>query len=794
MKMSPFGHKLVRGIFRLLLIFIFIGIPAVALYLRQVGFTTSIRASVCALVRSQGIEMDMERLTFDPFQGLIAKDVKVRVKSSDAPLFVQINRVGLSLNIRALLHRKIEVDTASLHGAHLILPLDLTNPDAKLEFDKVNAVIIFLPDQIRIASLECKMGAIKLQVMGNVLNAQDFKMPTNTGPKSGHPLAQTIMDIRKLGAQFSFQKNTAQLEFQFAVDLAHLDTTKIDDIRFHAVDMLYGDAHINRFDIEADYNHGILNLERLEITDALGEFSVKGNLNPAQKQVSFEASSTIDIRPFFPENIRNGILKNIQFPKPPQAAFSGDLQWNEDFKITGQVFGRFVAPHISANGVELTDIDGEYTWKDGTFFTENFTVHLNKGAATADVYFAPNDFRVRLTSSIKPTDFMPWFDKGTRETIERMEFAEAPQLRVELSGKKPDIDALSGTGQLTLGKTAMRGAWITSAKSPLEIQGRAITLRNFEILMGTNKGTGTFTYDLGQKEVRIPDAKSQLPPYELLMWINPQVAEAVIPYRFKTPPTVTVKGVAGLEGAEKNLLNVTIDAPAGLTYNLLGKDLFFQGLKGRLFVKKDQLDLNISQSRLMGGQVKLQAKISVDPKNQTYGANVFIDGCDFSTLTKLYFDYNNSHGKVSGNYQFKTAFEDTHTMTGSGHMNVQDGNVFAIPLLGPLSDILNQIIPGSGYQNAKTATADFQVANGVITTRNLAIQSMAFSLYGHGKIFFLDDKMDMDIRINARGIPGIILFPVSKVFEYTSEGTLKNATWRPKLIPKAIFGSGNKTR
>ncbi|MEO8204798.1 MAG: AsmA-like C-terminal region-containing protein [Chthoniobacterales bacterium] len=781
-----------RTIFRLSLILIFIGIPAVVLYFRQIGFTASVRESVCALVRSQGVEMEMERLTFDPFQGLIAKQVKVRVKASEAPFFVQINRVGLSLNIRALLDRRIEVDTASLHGAHLVLPLDLTNPDAKLEFDKVNAVIIFLPDQIRVASLECKMGAIKLQVMGNVLNAESFKMPTGTGVKSGHPLAQTIMDIRKWGEQFSFQKNTAQLEFQFTVDLSHLETTRIGDIRFHAADMLYGDAPINRFDIEAEYNNGELNIERLQISDAMGDFIVKGELNPAQQRVSFEASSTMDIRPFFPPKIRNGILKEVHFPKAPQAAFSGELQWQDELKITGQVFGRFVAPQVAAYGVNLTDIDGEYTWKDGTFFTENFSFHLGGGMASADVYFAPNDFRLRLTSSVTPTDFMPWFDKGTRETIERMQFADAPQIHIELTGKKPDIDALSGTGQLTLGKTAMRGAWITSANSPLEIQGRAITLRNFEILMGTSKGTGTFTYDIGQKEVRIPGAKSQLPPYDLLMWINPAVAEAVIPYRFKGNPTVTVKGVAGLEGAEKNLLDVVIDAPVGLTYNLLGKDLSFTSLKGKLFVKKDQLDLNISQSRLMGGDVKLHAQISVDPKIPTYGANVIINGCDFSALTKLYFDYNNSHGKVSGNYNFKTNMTDTHSMTGNGHMVVQDGNVFAIPVLGPLSDILNQIIPGSGYQNAKTATADFQVENGVISTKNLAIQSMAFSLFGYGKLFFLDDRMDMNIRINARGIPGIILFPVSKVFEYTSDGSLKNPTWRPKLIPKAIFGSGAK--
>ena len=57
-------------------------------------------------------------------------------------------------------------------------------------------------------------------------------------------------------------------------------------------------------------------------------------------------------------------------------------------------------------------------------------------------------------------------------------------------------------------------------------------------------------------------------------------------------------------------------------------------------------------------------------------------------------------------------------------------------------------------------------------------------MIGHGKLFFVDDRMDFDMRINAQGLPGVLLFPVSKLLEYTSDGKLSKPTWRPKVVPR----------
>ena len=63
-------------------------------------------------------------------------------------------------------------------------------------------------------------------------------------------------------------------------------------------------------------------------------------------------------------------------------------------------------------------------------------------------------------------------------------------------------------------------------------------------------------------------------------------------------------------------------------------------------------------------------------------------------------------------------------------------------------------------------------------------------MLGEGDLFFLDNDIDFNMRINARGIPGVLLFPVSKLFEFTANGTLQAPGWRPKILP--AFQSSNQ--
>jgi hypothetical protein len=269
-----------------------------------------------------------------------------------------------------------------------------------------------------------------------------------------------------------------------------------------------------------------------------------------------------------------------------------------------------------------------------------------------------------------------------------------------------------------------------------------------------------------------------------MTWIDPRIADSLKAYRFTKPPELQISGKVGLHNPDKNDLRIELNARSGLGYTLIGKDLPFGATSGTILLKGQKLAIDLPDSHLFGGSVALKADVSVAPGDSRYGASVHLEKVDFKKLAMLYFDYGESSGSLTADYAFRAVGGDERAMNGRGNLLIENGNVLAMPIFGPLSLLLNEVIPGFGYQNARQATTDFTVENGAITTRNLLIQGKGFNMIGNGTIYYLEDRMSMNMRLNAQGLPGLVLFPVSKIFEYESVGSAKRPKWRPKLLPK----------
>jgi hypothetical protein len=335
----------------------------------------------------------------------------------------------------------------------------------------------------------------------------------------------------------------------------------------------------------------------------------------------------------------------------------------------------------------------------------------------------------------------------------------------------------------------MRGSTLDWGQSKLEIADRAITYRDFSLGRGKATGKGTVVYDFAGQQVRLEDVESTMPPVDVMMWIDPKIADVIKPYRFRQPPHVQADGMIHLKDPKKNNLHLAIHSDAGLDYDLLERTLKFGRTQANVDISGTKVIADIKSAELMEGNVSVDAVVSTDPAEPTFGAQIDVRRVNFAQLTKLYFDYEDSLGVASGNFKFTARMGQEQQMRGEGSLRVEDGRVFAIPILGPLSDIINKIIPGAGFQTARLATADFTVGDEKISTKNLKVEGAGFSLYGNGDIYFVADKMNMSVRLNARGVPGLVLFPVSKLFEYVSTGSVSKPEWRPKIIPR--FGGGS---
>jgi hypothetical protein len=793
MKVHAIVYFLFKFVVRLALVLIFIGIPAAVYYQRIHGIGFGAKEALGQALSSPTIEVNIGHLSINPFMGLVARDVRVQERGNNAKTLASINQVAISISLGELMFGRVIVDSLSLREADASIPLPKSPDDRRVTIKGINAEIILLGDSMRVSSFAATIEGIRILFTGEVQNPFALQSPEqskNPNPPGQNPPFEKVLTFL---SETSFPHGEPLIQGTFEIDAAHPESLQFSDFSITCPILNRKGLSFSELKIQGEYTDGRLRVPIIQIKDAGGilqasgewerdtakaRLSVRANLNPAPIMKSFAGLNQAKEGPHF------------------QGAPQFELQATADFTQANaglRVTGNLLAPSVTYKGIELREISCGFAWADQCLHVRDISFQAKRGSFDGNLWIAPNDFRLQVHTTIPPTDLSPLLDGPTREFLDKMQIADLPEISLSLRAPKLDFAAMKGTGHLKLGRTAMRGAWIDSGTADLEIADSCVNYKNIVILTGPGKGTGSFAYDVGRQEVRLENIRSTLIPYEVLMWIDPNIAKTISPYRFRSNPNVSVQGKVHMRLATKNNLSIQVESPAGMDYDLLGKTLSFGKTTAKVLVIGNKVDAVVTRAPLMGGEVTLNADVSIDPKAPFFTADVQLERVNFSKLTKLYFNYDDSKGVVSGRYNFKTRMGQEELMTGNGSIRIEDGNVFAIPTLGPFSSIIGAILPGVAYNTARLATADFTVADKKVSTKNIEIVGGGFSMFGDGDIYFLTGKLDMDMRLNAQGVPGIVFFPVSKLLEYHSDGTFSNPGWSPKIIPRIpVFGGSKK--
>ena len=167
-----------------------------------------------------------------------------------------------------------------------------------------------------------------------------------------------------------------------------------------------------------------------------------------------------------------------------------------------------------------------------------------------------------------------------------------------------------------------------------------------------------------------------------------------------------------------------------MDYTFLDKVLPFDRIAGQLLFTDDRLQILGLKGKLFSGDLAGSADISLARNDRHYTARVEVEKADFPKLTDLYFKYKTSEGRLSGHFDFGGVGSDARFLKGEGLVKVTDGNVFAIPIFGPLSELMSKMFTGAGYSVAREATRAFHDQGGRYSHREIARFRQAFR---HGR-------------------------------------------------------------
>ncbi len=769
------------SLFALLFLVVAFGLPALLVVTSTHGLGGTIRNRAEGLLGGKDYEVQLGKVLFSPLRGFILEQVRVHDRTPQKRLVCSADHLAVSLNMDSILRGAPRLERINLRDVTLDIPLGPTD-QPRLRLDHVRGVISCTPGQFRVSSISFELAKIRVELSGTFLNPKKFapKPVSSEGPGK---TAQTIDAIRKELDAIAWEGKRPVLTIEAGGDLSDSESLRVEKAHLEAGEGKWRSLAFRQLELSADYAARELRLEKLLFDDGTGVLQAVGAADFRRNRAWLEFGGAISGAPLPPLLLSAEKARDWVWVDPIRLNGKIGVDWQGGKPAidgtAGLALGRF-----SYKGVSMWSLSGGAAFRDGKILIRDLQAEGDPGSVKADLLIATGDNRVRLSAGLFPGKLAPVAAGHAAEALSAMDFKDP--LMVTFEGGMPGTDptTIKGSGSLSLGKGAMRGAWIDGLSARLEVANGAASFRDILVRMGEGTGRGEFVYDYKNWEGRFPGVRTSLDPVKIMTWIDPRIAEGLKEYRFNKPPEVQLSGKVGLKNPAKNDLRIAINAPSGMGYTLIGRNLPFGPTSGTVLLKGQKLLIDIPTARLFGGDVALKADVSVAPGDSRYGASVHLEDVDFQKLATLYFDYDESSGKLTADYAFRAVGGNDRAMTGKGNLLIKDGNVLAMPVLGPLSLLLGEVIPGFVYQSAREATADFAVENGVITTRDLLIKGKGFSMIGNGSIFYLEDRMNMNIRLNAQGLPGVVLFPVSKIFEYESVGSAKNPKWRPKILPK----------
>ncbi len=121
-------------------------------------------------------------------------------------------------------------------------------------------------------------------------------------------------------------------------------------------------------------------------------------------------------------------------------------------------------------------------------------------------------------------------------------------------------------------------------------------------------------------------------------------------------------------------------------------------------------------------------------------------------------------------------------MSGAGLLALENAELFSVPMFGPLTPLVGGVLndENAGVQRAKDAFCTFEIEDGVLSTNDFQTSTNSLNFAGNGSVDMKEQTLDMTMRMNARGLLGILtrpLRPFSGLFQFRGTGPLKATQW-----------------
>jgi hypothetical protein len=760
------GMLVAGGLFILLLLMI-----------NRMGLPAAVGDAIRSELAARGISVQFEKLYLDLRTRVVAQKLQVSQEKGVVDAKLEIDELRFSFNWLSWWRGEPFLDGAWMQGGDLVLPLD---QETSIRLHDVVARVDLGPDTLFIRESEAKILNFILRAHGSV-NLKNFKPQPGAKPMDlalfAKPWAQAEGSLRQLQG-----RRPIELDAEFHFDWA--EPLKGEYNLFVRADrQTWRGLVVEETDIRLAFQDERLNLDgNIALQKGGLRFDSVWKNGDRSARLQFQADAEpLSFAPLVPGD---GVkaLAALSFTQAPACEGYVDLNWDGPFSFFTQARVHWQNFKLGEHAFDRLYVAGSSDGK--RFILTELGLEDGQGKLEANAYYdGDKTFKGFLKTTLDPTVFKPALGEGAQPFLNSLVFhGKGPVLEAELSGVRPVPEAVLVAGSAAVGAMSYKGVEIEEAKSAFSYKNGELTVRDGFLRRKEGVAKANAVHNFKTKFLRIESAETQVEPIPLATIFSSKLVEYLSPYTFSGVPKLVLSGDMDLDTQQKTNLSVQVAGLKGLDFTLFGKKLHWQDVDASMKLVGQQLELKTTRpAKNFEGTIDAELRITLDQK-QAYRAKLKTEDQDFGTAMNTFFGNREVTGEVSADMTLEGQLGKLETVNGWGEAVVKEGVLYDIPMFGGFSDILNSIVPNLGYAKAGQARTTFVIRDGVISADKIDIHSATFALIGNGTYDMVNDKVDLSMRVNIRGPMGIVLFGVSKLFEYRGTGTMADTKWEPKAF------------
>lgn len=763
-------------------VLIFVPIFIAILWLRYLGLPSQVKYYVQKELEKQGLQVEFERLLLDPSGGLIADRLTVYRGGEKEQVWVQVDRVRIGIAWLSWWRGEPFIQSASIRNATIQLPV---SPRESMGLDETYADIVFKKGLIEVLDGRSRILNFQLQVKGVIeLNG---RAPARPATESDLVYRENLWRaFRTYAMEFEGEKPIL-VTLEFRTPTLHPEQAQAS-LFIQSKHCRWRGVQVEEIGLQAHLEEGRLRLEDIHLQLARGEWLAKGDWNLDEKRAAIEFQSTLDISSFataFPGKVGEALGK-LSFEDPARCsgrlttAFNPDFQYNLQLDLNWSKF--------SYGNVSFDRLTFPIAMDSSRLLVSGMNLVSSKGEVSFSAFYDRSipEVKGHLKSSLDPTVFIGVFGEAADRFLSSLQFQEkGPSLDIKLNGGSIEPRDWKISGKVAVEKGFYKKVYIESASSDLGFEKGQLVLSNLKAKRPEGEAHGRVVYDFAQQTVFLDQVVSTIMVRDIAIMFGSVFDSYLKPYVLSVAPLVHAHGLIDIMAAREEPLHdlkLQIQSQGVLDYQFMGKPLKFNKPKIDLTIQKRILQLTSKSAELFDGKFGLVFTMDMKHADPEFQTSITYSESSFQQFMKIFYNYDNAKGSMSGRLGLSGTLGKTETFKGDGQISIRDGYILSIPFMGGLSDLLGVMIPNFGYAKADRAGMNFLLNNGKLTTEDLEVSSTAFSLIGNGGYDFAKDDLDLNTRVNIKGVVGLLLFPVSKLFEYHGSGSMKEPKWSPKIL------------